>query len=400
MYKNDYITPDLDFMQATADPAELAKFRLRRGDVLITKDSEEWNDIAVPAFVTQDFDDVVCGYHLSQVRAHADLMDGEYLFRSFRASGVAEQFQVAAKGVTRFGIAAGAIGGVIFPVPPLDEQRAIAAFLDHETARIDALITKKQRLIELLAEKRTTLISHAVTKGLDPAVPMKPSGVSWLPDMPRHWRIRSLKFFSNLKSRSFIDGDWIETPFITYEGIRLIQCGNIGTGVYEEQGFRCISEDTFHELRCTAVLPGDVLICRMRSSPRILAGRACQAPPLGNRMVTAVDNCIVKCADDVDPRLLVYQLSSKAYLEYIEAIARGGTRDRISRRMLGAVRLACPPPKEQRAIADLLDHACAQARALIDCAGSAIDRLHEYRSALISAAVTGKIDVRGEARAQ
>lgn len=212
--------------------------------------------------------------------------------------------------------------------------------------------------------------------------------VPWLGEIPSHWSIRPLKFFSNLRSRSFTDGDWIETPYVTYDGIRLIQCGNIGTGVYEEQGFRCISEGTFHELGCTAVYPGDVLICRMRSSPRILAGRACLAPSLGDRMVTAVDNCIVKCAEDVDPHFLVYQLSSKSYLEYVEAIARGGTRDRISRSMLGSLRLANPPLDEQHTIAAFLDRETARIDGLIAKKQRLIELLQEKRTALISNAFT------------
>ncbi len=91
-------------------------------------------------------------------------------------------------------------------------------------------------------------------------------GVEWLGEVPTCWRKRPLKFFSDLQRRSFIDGDWIEAPYIKNEGLRLIQCGNIGTGAYQEQGFRFISAETFHELKCTTVRPGDVLICRMRSS--------------------------------------------------------------------------------------------------------------------------------------
>lgn len=177
VYKNDYITPDLDFMHATADLPEIKKFRLRKGDVLITKDSEEWDDIAVPAFVTQDFEDVICGYHLSLVRSRKAVMDGEYLFRAFRASGVAEQFHVAANGITRYGIAAGAIGDVVFPVPPLEEQLAIATFLRRETGRIDALIVGLppdtigtgvlSRLVALLHEYRSALISAAAMGKID-----------------------------------------------------------------------------------------------------------------------------------------------------------------------------------------------------------------------------------------
>jgi hypothetical protein len=110
-------------------------------------------------------------------------------------------------------------------------------------------------------------------------------------------------------------------------------------------------------------------------------------------MVTAVDNCIAKCAADVDARFLVYLLTSKAHLEHIEAVARGGTRDRVSRSMLGAVRLPCPPHGEQQRIADHLDAGCVKLDALAAGAESAITRLTEYRQALISAAVMGKIRV-------
>jgi type I restriction enzyme S subunit len=177
VYKNEYITPDIDFMAATATKSELDKFRLRYGDILITKDSEEWNDIAVPAFVSQDFETVACGYHLSQVRAFTDIIHPEYLFRAFMSGGVAEQFQVAANGVTRFGLSVGAITTVLFPVPPLDEQRTIAVFLADKTRRIDRLVaglpsdvTGSGILVRfglLLHEYRAALVTSAVTGQID-----------------------------------------------------------------------------------------------------------------------------------------------------------------------------------------------------------------------------------------
>ena len=178
VYKNDYITQDFDFMQASATPAQITAFTLKAGDVIITKDSETWMDIAVPAHVDVDLPGVLCGYHLALVRPRADRLDGEYLFNSFSASGVLDQFRVAANGITRFGLGTGAIADSLFPLPPVEEQQQIRKFLKRETAKIDALIAKKERLIELLQEKRTALISHAVTKGLDPSVPMKNSGES------------------------------------------------------------------------------------------------------------------------------------------------------------------------------------------------------------------------------
>jgi type I restriction enzyme S subunit len=143
----------------------------------------------------------------------------------------------------------------------LTNNERLRTFLDRETARIDELIGHKERLIELLEEKRRAVISHAVTRGLDPTVPLVECEAEWLAEMPAHWTVRKVKHIARRERGAFIDGDWIESPYITDDGIRLIQCGNVGTGVYEEQGYRYISEDTFRELNCTDISPGDVLIC-------------------------------------------------------------------------------------------------------------------------------------------
>jgi type I restriction enzyme S subunit len=170
--------------------------------------------------------------------------------------------------------------------------------------------------------------------------------------------------------------------------VRLLQCGNIGTGVFEEQGFRFVSEETFNNLGCTEVEPNDVLICRLQSSRTILAGRACLAPQLGVKMITSVDNCIVKPSSDFDPRYVVYQLSTTAYLSFIEVVARGGTRDRISRSMLGDIELVVAPVGEQRAIADFLDRETAKIDVLVEEQRRLIELLKEKRQAVISHAVT------------
>ncbi len=200
------------------------------------------------------------------------------------------------------------------PVPRLDEQRDIATFLDRETSRIDAAIDRYERLIALLGEKRQALISHVVTKGLDPDTPMKHSGMKWLGEIPVHWEVTQVRRLARDGDKSFTDGDWIETPYITDEGFRLIQTGNIGVGAYKEQGFRFISAETFEMLGCTPVEPNDVLICRLADP----VGRACLAPSLTPRQITSVDVCILKTRADVDERFVVYFLSSKGYLSYLE----------------------------------------------------------------------------------
>ena len=198
VYYNDFITAGLEFMNATATPEQVRRFMLRGGDVLITKDSESWNDIAVPAVVVEELTDVLCGYHLAQIRPRSGL-DGRFLARQFSAIGTRDQFHLAANGITRFGLGGDAIRSGLFPIAPIEEQQVIADFLDRETAKIDALVEQKERLVELLQEKRSAFIARAVTRGLDPNVPMKDSGVEWLGEIPTHWKLKPLK---RLLSRS------------------------------------------------------------------------------------------------------------------------------------------------------------------------------------------------------
>ena len=127
-----------DFMNATASESEVQRFRLLVGDILVTKDSEDWRDIAVPAIVDETADDLVCGYHLGVIRPGPNVLP-LFLYRALQSQPVNRQLQVSATGVTRFGLPNGAIGDVVLPLPPIDEQRAIGAFLDRETKRIDSL---------------------------------------------------------------------------------------------------------------------------------------------------------------------------------------------------------------------------------------------------------------------
>lgn len=166
VYHQERIDAQVDFMAATATQSQIRRFSLRKGDVLITKDSETWTDIAVPALVSEDLLNVLCGYHLALVRPRSSCV-GAFLAHAIRAIGPRDQYQVSANGITRFGLTANAIRGSVLPIPPTSEQQAIADHLDRETAKIDALTTKITESIGLLTEYRTALISAAVTGKID-----------------------------------------------------------------------------------------------------------------------------------------------------------------------------------------------------------------------------------------
>ena len=217
----------------------------------------------------------------------------------------------------------------------------------------------------------------------------KDSGVEWLGEVPEGWNSYPLRSLARPGRDCFIDGDWIESPYITDEGIRLIQTGNIGTGIYREQGFRYISPESFEQLGCTEVSPGDVLICRLAEP----VGRACLAPRLGSRMITSVDVAILKPGRQVNPKFLVYALSSGEYLGYMESQCRGGTRDRVSRSFLGSVRIALSQdPQEQAIITTFLDRETAKIDALVADYQALIELLQEKHQAIISHAVTKGLD--------
>lgn len=281
-------------------------------------------------------------------------------------------------------------------LPNVDGQRAIAAFLNAKTARLNELVVGKRALIAKLLERRSAAISSVVTRGFNPVIKFAPTSIEWLRHIPRHWKVTSLKRLAKSGRRSFTDGDWIELPFIADDGVRLIQTGNIGIGAYKEQGFRYITNEAFNELGCTAVEPNDVLICRLDGP----VGRACLAPNLGVRMITSVDNTILKVREDVSPHFVVYLLSSAPWLSWIDSLCRvgGGFRMRVSRTMLGNIRLALPPHQEQCAITEYLDRETEGIDRMVGKIEEAVERLEEYRIALIVAAVTGKIDVRNQTR--
>ncbi len=281
------------------------------------------------------------------------------------------------------GIAVETMGAISAPAPPLPEQRAIAAFLDRETAKIDALVAKKERLIALLQEKRSALISHAVTKGLDPTVPMKDSGVEWLGAIPAHWEVKRLKrLFRVINGSTPASGDpafWAgEIPWVTPEDLGDLKDRTITSTR------RNITEAGYRSCGTTLVPAGSL----------VLSTRA----PIGHLAIAGVNLCTNQGC-----RSLVFRdPASRAFWYYellaarpeLESLGQGSTFRELAKGMLEDVTLAVPPLPEQRAIAAFLDRETAKIDALIAKVREAIERLKEYRSALISAAVTGKIDVR------
>jgi type I restriction enzyme S subunit len=371
VYYHDHIRPGMGLMETTATPEEVRRFGLKVGDVVITKDSEEWDDIAVPALVVESSPDLVCGYHLAIVRPSEGRLLGQFLLRVFQASAVNQQFQVAATGVTRYGLPKSSIGEAWVPLPSTDEQRIIAAFLDRQTAKIDALVANKQELIERLLEKRTALISHTVTRGLPPDAAraaglnshptLKPSGIEWLGDVPDHWEI--VRLGRKIELQRGVD---ITKDDQNDGNVPVVSSGGVSS---------------FHD---RALAPG----------PGVVVGRKGTA---GAVYYVAVhfwphDTTLwVRQFRGNSPRYVYFKLLSMD----LSSFDTGSANPTVNRNLVHPVVVSWPPLAEQVAIAKFLDREIEKTDRIVAKIEAAIERLQEYRVALITAAVTGKVDVRG-----
>lgn len=161
VYNNDFISNELNFMKASANENQIEKFILKKGDVIATKDSETPDDIAIPALVVENFENVVCGYHLTLIKPKN--IRGDYLFRLFQSKFLQAYFEISANGITRYGLGIDKFSSALILLPPSAEQTAIVTHIEKETTRINAKIEKTKKLIELLKEYRTALISEVVT---------------------------------------------------------------------------------------------------------------------------------------------------------------------------------------------------------------------------------------------
>jgi type I restriction enzyme S subunit len=322
--------------------------------------------------------------------------DGAYYAYLFRTAAYMREIDVFSRGIVpdRNRLYWESFKQMPSVYPPIDEQRLIVRFLDWHGVQTAKLTRAKKRLIALLNEQKQAIAHRAVTRGLDPKVKLKPSGVPWLGDMPQGWKVERIKGLARSGYKTFVDGDWIESPYITDAGIRLIQTGNVGIGRYKEKGFRYISESTFQELRCTDIQPNDILICRLGDP----VGRACLAPDLGCRMITSVDVCILKARSDLVPEFVILVMSSPRYLDWVGSLVRGSTRDRVSRSMLGSFSLAFPPANQQSEIIKAIELSTAGINAAVANASREIIFIEEFRARLIADVVTGKLDVRALAK--
>lgn len=373
VYYGDRIVDPKQLMRATASADQIRRFTPRRGDVPITKDSETADDIGISAFIEQDMPGVVYGYHLAIYRP-PDYWTGRFIKYLFDSTYIKAVLETQTLGVTRVGLSQNTLHYMKWPVPPLSERRQIAEFLDYETGEIDAFIADQKRLIELLTERRAAAWSGQVRALADhnPVVELR-RAIDSIVDGP---------FGSSLTSAHYSDS-----------GTRVIRLGNIGLNSFLTEDEAFIPESYAAQLSSHSAREGDLVIAGLGDAGHPL-GRAAVIPPSIPRAIVKADCYRVRPGHAVTAEYLAWTLSSGYCSEQFGFMSRGSTRQRLNTSIVRNVRIPLPSLEEQHEAVSNSNEADEAVSAAIADAREAIALSKERRAALISAAVTGTIDVR------
>ncbi|MGH7294326.1 MAG: restriction endonuclease subunit S [Polyangiaceae bacterium] len=369
---------DLDLHQtqrvSVPEGAEGSRTRVQAGDVLFSITADLGSVAVVPdhlgvAYVSQ---------HVALARLRQSRTVPRWVAYVALSSIGQRWFEAQSYGGTKIQLSLDDVRGLPIPVPPQNEQTAIVGFLDRETAKIDALVAEQQRLIDLLKEKRQAVISHAVTKGLNSDAPMKPSGVEWLGEVPAHWATTSLRALFRQQKRQEQTGKAVLSVYREY-GVILKDS--------RDDNINKTPEDTSsYQL----VNPGDLVVNKMKAWQGSLGLSSLEG-------ITSPDYAVFVPRHRESPAFLHLLLRSQPMVSVYRSISNGIRPDqwRLEPDVFLGLPIFLPPEQEQRALVSHLGDISSRCDALTSEAQQAVDLLLERRTALISAAVTGQIDVRG-----
>ncbi|MYC31524.1 MAG: hypothetical protein F4X65_15780 [Chloroflexi bacterium] len=375
----DVQTSDPPTMWASQKENEL--FGIEKGDLLVCEGGEGGRC----GIVNSNVDGYIIQNALHRVRSRENSRN-DYLQYTLSTTSAMGWFEAINERATIAHFTGEKFGALKIPLPPLTEQNSIAVFLDRETARIDALVAKKERLVELLQEKRTALITRAVTKGLDPNASMKDSGVEWLGEIPAHWDVKRLKVIADI--RYGLGQPPKEIP----DGLPLIRATNVYRGHITDSDMLNVDPEDVPLGRRAFLSAREIVVVRSGAYtadsaiiPKKYAGAIA-----GYDMVVTVK--------DAEPEFIAIALLCP-YVRDAQLVVAStrSAQPHLNAEELGDALILLPTLPEQQAIASFVDQETAKLDSLITKIQEAIERLKELRTALISAAVTGRIDVREEA---
>lgn len=358
---------------------------LNIGDFIFADTSEDLKGSGNFTHLVGD-EQIFAGYHTVIARPHNANSSRFYAYL-FDSKEFRSQIQLAVKGVKVFSITQAMLRSADAWLPSTDEQVKIANFLDHETAQIDTLIAKQEKLIELLKEKRQAVISHAVTKGLNPDVAMKDSGVEWLGKVPEHWVVAQLKFnMLDIQTGPF--GSQLHAEDYIEDGIPLINPAHMINGVLVPDTQITVDQVTQERLSRHKLAVGDIIFAR-----RGELGRCAIVRDENVGWLCGTGSLKAKLNDNLIPEYAYLLITSDGLVAELSLESKGSTMDNLNTETLGKVRTPVPPIEEQTAILNYVEQVSGKYKKLIENAESAIQLMQERRTALISSAVTGKINV-------
>ena len=373
------------------DDGTYRKVGLRSGDLIVEKSGGGEKQLVGRSVVYRGDERTVCSNFLARCRP-SDLVISDYLnylmLGIYKARGTYPHIKQTT-GIQNLDMASYLNTRV--KLPGIAAQGRIAAFLDEKTAQIDGLVARKQALLERLAEKRQAIITQAVTKGLNPAAPMKDSGIDWLGQIPAHWEVKRLKFLVHdgigLQMGPF--GGMLTDLSPEPTGFKLYGQENTISGNFE-LGHRWVEEERFHDLARYQLSAGDLVITRKGSLGSCRRFPADALPGLADS-----DTIIIRFDErKLQSALAIILLHDAAYIAgQIESTRRGAILAGLNSTVVGDLWIVCPEIKEQRAIIEWCETFMAKADRLIDAIKTSVKQAEEYRSALITGAVTGQVEI-------
>lgn len=367
-------------------PEDLSKCKIvRKGQLVINS-----MNYSIGSYGMSPYDGVCSSVYII-LEAKKEVLLNRYALRIFENTAFQKYLATFGNGILAHRSAIGwdDIKGAYIPLAPMDEQENILKFLDHETAQIDTLIDKQQTLIQLLKEKRQAVISHAVTKGLNPDAPMKDSGVEWLGEVPEHWVVAQLKF-NTLVMQTGPFGSQLHAEEYIEDGIPLINPAHMIDGEIVPDSRVTVDEATQERLERHKLSEGDIIFAR-----RGELGRCAIVHKHQEGWICGTGSLRATLNDKLISEYAYLLITSDGLISELSLESKGSTMDNLNTETLGRVRMPVPPRNEQNEIISHVRQVFGKYKVLIGNAEQAIQLMQERRTALISAAVTGKIDVRG-----
>ncbi|MFW2083419.1 restriction endonuclease subunit S [Acinetobacter guillouiae] len=364
---------------------EMSVYRIFPKDILITMMGTSGKCEIVPS----DINDGIIDSHLLRVRVKEDQILPEFFKLLIdKSPEISYQIQVFGKGSIMHGLNSGIVKSLNLPLPSIEEQKLILNFLDHETAQIDTLIAKQEKMIELLKEKRQVVISHAVTKGLNPYVAMKDSGVEWLGEVPEHWEVRQLRYLGSCQNGINIGAEYFGS------GSSFISYSDVYRNPELPRVFEGLVQSTENDKRIYSVQSGDVLFTRTSETIEEIGFSSTCLTDVKDATFAGFLIRFRPIQNTLLPEYSKFYFRNILLRAFFVKEMNLVTRASLSQELLKKLAVPFPSLEEQKQIADFLSAKERVFDKLVNDCIKQIELLKERRTALISAAVTGKIDVR------